>query len=61
LNECRKPRDQARSIPPRSGRSGNTGESKGEATPTYGSERGTGPASGGRPRSRRRPRPAFVL
>jgi hypothetical protein len=33
-----------------------TAESKGEATPTYGSERGTAPASGGRPRSRHRPR-----
>ena len=56
LNECRRPLDQAQSIPPRSGRCGNTAESKGEATPTYGSERGTAPASGGRSRSRHRPR-----
>ena len=58
LNGCRRRPDQAQSIPPRYERSGNTAESKGEATPTYGSERGTAPASAGGsdPRADRLPR-----
>src|SRR5271155_1705402 len=51
-NGCRRPQDRVRSTEPKPRRSGNTAESKDEATPTCGSERETAPVSDGSPRSR---------